>query len=67
MCGFVRAWMPIAIVRPNTLILRGARDKEPYIQQIPNLEDAAVVALLAPLGGLFPQRIGSRRVGGRSA
>ena len=48
MCGFVRAWMSLSIVRSNTLLLRGARDKEAYIGQRPNLEDGAVMALLAP-------------------
>ena len=48
MCGFVRAHMSLAIVRSNILLLRGARDKETYIRQIPNLEDGAVMALLAP-------------------
>ena len=31
MCGFIRAWMSLAIVISNTLLLRGARDKEVYI------------------------------------
>ena len=28
MCDFVRAQMSLAIVRSNTILLRGARDKE---------------------------------------
>ena len=32
MCGFIRARMSLAIVIYNTLFLRGARDKEAYIQ-----------------------------------
>ena len=51
MCGFIRARISILIVRSNTLILQGARDKEAYIRQIPNLEDGAVMALLAPWRG----------------
>ena len=37
MCGFVRAQMSLAIVRYNEFLLRGARDKEDYILQIPNI------------------------------
>ena len=44
MCGFIGDRMSLAIVRSNTLLLRGARYKEAYIQQIPNLEDGAVMA-----------------------
>ena len=32
MCGFLRDWMPLAIVRSNTPLLCGARDKEAYIR-----------------------------------
>ena len=46
MCGFVRARMSLAVVRSNTFLLRGARDKEAYILQIPDLEDGEVMALL---------------------
>ena len=48
MCGFVRAWMSLAIVISNTLLLYGARDKETYNQKRPNMEDGSVMALLAP-------------------
>ena len=48
MCSFVRARMSLAIVRFNTLPLRGARDKEVYIRQISNMEDGSVMAMLAP-------------------
>ena len=48
MCGFVRYWISLAIVRYNTLLLRGARYKEAYIRQRTNLEDGEVMALLAP-------------------
>ena len=48
MFGFVMDWMSLVIVRSNTLILHGARYKEVYIQQRPNLEDGSVMALLVP-------------------
>ena len=51
MCVFVRARMSLAIMRSNTLILRGARYKEVYIRQRPYLEDGAVMSLLAPWRG----------------
>ena len=47
MCEFVIAGMSLVIVRSNTLLLRGVRDKEAYIQQIPNMEDGVVMELLA--------------------
>ena len=43
--------MSLAIVRPNTLLLQGARDKGVCIHQKPDLADGAVVALLAPWRG----------------
>ena len=51
MCGFVRARVSLAIVRSNTLILRGARDKDVYTQHIPNLENGVVIALMSPWWG----------------
>ena len=51
MCGFVRARMSLAIVRSNSLILRGPRDKGARIRQRPELIDGAVMALLAPCRG----------------
>ena len=48
MCGFVSARMSLAIVSSNTLLLRGARDKEVCIRKRPNLEDGALMALMAP-------------------
>ena len=48
MCGFVRARMSLAIVRSNTLLLAGARNKDAYILQRPDLEDGAVMSLFAP-------------------
>ena len=51
MCGFVRSWMSLVIVRSNSLILHGARDKEAYTQQRPNMEERAVMALMAPWWG----------------
>ena len=50
MCGFVRARMSLAIVRSNSLLLRGPRNKEACIQQRPELMDGSVMALLAPWG-----------------
>ena len=47
MCEFVIAGMSLVIVRSNTLLLRGVRVKEAYIQQIPNMEDGVVMELLA--------------------
>ena len=43
--------MSLAIVRFNTLFLRGNRDKEAYIRQRMNLENGAVMALLASWWG----------------
>ena len=48
MCGFVRARMLLSIVLSNTLLLRGARDKEAKIRQRLDLSDEAVISLLAP-------------------
>ena len=48
MCGFVRARMSLAILRSNSLLLRGPRDKEARIRQRPELTDGSVMALLAP-------------------
>ena len=38
MCGFVRARMSLAIVRSNSLLLRGPRDKGARIWQQPELK-----------------------------
>ena len=46
MCGFVRARMSLDIMRSNTRLLQGARDKEVYICPRPDLADGAVVSLL---------------------
>ena len=48
MYGFITARISLAIVRSNTVLLRGSREKEAYIRQIPNLEDEEVMAMLAP-------------------
>ena len=48
MYGFVTARMSLAIVRSNTLLLCGTRNKEAYILQRSNLEDEEVMALIAP-------------------
>ena len=47
MCGFVRARMSLAIVRSNSLLLRGPRDKGAHIRQQLELTDGAVMPLLA--------------------
>ena len=49
--SFVRARMLLAIVRFNTLLLQGARDKELYIHQRPDMADGTVVVMLAPWRG----------------
>ena len=51
MCGFVQARMSLAIVRSNSLLLRGPRDEGARIWQRPELTDGAVMALLAPWRG----------------
>ena len=51
MYGFVRARISLAIVRPNSLILRGPRDKGARIRQRLELTDGAVMPLLAPWRG----------------
>ena len=48
LCGFVTARMLLVVVRSNTLILCGARDKEAYICQRHDLADGSVMALIAP-------------------
>ena len=48
MCGFMRARMSLAIVRSNSLLLRGSREKGARIWQITELTDGAVMSLLAP-------------------
>ena len=48
MCGFVRERISVAIVRSNSLLLRGPRDKGARIWQRPELTDGAAMALLAP-------------------
>ena len=51
MCGFVWARMLLAIVRSNSLLLHGPRDKGARIRQKPELTDGAVMAQLAPWRG----------------
>ena len=51
MCGFVRARMPLAIVRSNNLLLRVPWYKGAHIRQRPDLRDGEVMALLAPWRG----------------
>ena len=51
MCGFVQARMPLKLVRSNSLLLCGPRDKGARIQQQPELTYGAVMELLAPWRG----------------
>ena len=51
MCSFVRARMSLAIVRYNSLLLRGPHNKGARTLQRPELTDGVVVALLAPWCG----------------
>ena len=51
MCGFVWSRMTLAIVRLNSLLLRGPCDKGARIRQRPELTDGAVMALLTPWSG----------------
>ena len=48
MFGFVWARMLLAIVRSNSLLLFGPRDKGENIWQRPELTDGAAMALLVP-------------------
>ena len=51
MCDFVQARMSLAIVRSNSLLLRGPLDKGVCIRQQAELTDGAVMTLLAPWRG----------------
>ena len=51
MCGFVREWMSLSIVRSNSLLLRGPCDKGAHIWQQPEMTDGAVMSLLVPWRG----------------
>ena len=51
MCGFVQGRMSLAIVRYNSLLLRGPCKKVVRIRQRPKLMDGALMALLAPWRG----------------
>ena len=50
-CGFVWARMFLAIVRSNSLLPRGPRDKGARIRKRTELTDGALMALLAPWHG----------------
>ena len=50
-CGFVRARMSLAIVRSNSLLLRGPCNKGARIRQQTELTDGAVMPLLTPWRG----------------
>ena len=51
MCGFVRARISLAIVRSNSLLLRGPHDKGARIWKRPELTDGGVMPLIAPWCG----------------
>ena len=51
MFGFVRARILLAIVRYNSLLLHGPRNKGAYIRKRPDMTDGAVMELLAPWRG----------------
>ena len=51
MCGFVRARMSLEIVRSNSLLPCGPRNKGARIQKQPLLKNGAVIALLTPWQG----------------
>ena len=51
MCGFVRARMSLAIVRSNSLLFQGPRDKGARIRQKPELTDGAEMELLVSWQG----------------
>ena len=51
MCGFVRAWMSLAIVISNSLLLRSTHNKGARIRQHPEVTDGVVMPLLAPWRG----------------
>ena len=51
MCVFVKARMSLAIVRSNSLLLRGPRNKGARIRQQSDLTDGAVMALIMPWQG----------------
>ena len=67
MCGFVRVRMSLAIVRSNSLLLCGPRDKGARIWMCSELTDGTVMALLAPWRGyIMGDRTGwTGRVDGR--
>ena len=51
MCGFVWARMLLAIVRSNSLLLRGPHDKGARIRKRPEMKDEEMMALLATWPG----------------
>ena len=51
MCDFVKVSISLAIVRSNSLLLRGPRDKEALIHQRPDLTDGTVMELITPWQG----------------
>ena len=63
-CGFVRVGMSLAIVKSNSLILCGPRNKGSCIRQQPELTDGAVMALVASCRGLIKGGLRGLMVGG---
>ena len=57
MCGFVRANMSLAIVRSNSLFLRGPCDKGARIRQRPELTDGVLMAVISPRRGKIYERL----------
>ena len=51
MCGFVKARMSLAIVRSNSLLLCGPRDKGVCILEQPELKNGLVMEIIAPWRG----------------
>ena len=51
MCGFVQARMSLAIVRSNSLLLRGPHNKGARIRKQTDLTDGAVMELISPWRG----------------
>ena len=67
MCSFIRSRMSLVIVISNTLLLQGARERELYSRQRPDLVNGAVMELLVPWKVYVSQRLGSQRLEIRAA
>eukprot|EP00957_Ditylum_brightwellii_P101179 7710752-Ditylum_brightwellii.AAC.1 len=42
MCGYVKAWMSLVVVRSNTLLLQGPQDKSSRIKQAVMMDGAGL-------------------------